>query len=100
MTIADTAHGRGLLVKIKDLKGEIEAEVDAQTDWLQDCSYDARNDLWVLVDGKKTRLILRSGTDRKKLRTYRRFRSKSRFMKPYPSRSFGCFCIYKNASSA
>ncbi len=67
VTIADTAHGRGLLVKIKDLKGEIKAEVDAQTDWLQDCSYDARNDRWVLVDGKKTRLILRSGTDGKKL---------------------------------
>jgi hypothetical protein len=67
VTIADTAHGRGLLVKIKDLKGEIEAEVDAQTDWLQDCSYDYRNDRWVLVDGKKTRLIFRSGTDGKKL---------------------------------
>jgi hypothetical protein len=67
VTIADTAHGRGLLVKIKDLKGEIEAEVDADTNWLQDCSYDVRNDLWVLVDGKKTRLLLRSGTDGKKL---------------------------------
>jgi hypothetical protein len=67
VTIADTAHGRGLLVKIKDLKGEIEAEVDADTNWLQDCSYDVRNDLWVLVDGKKTRLTLRSGNDGKKL---------------------------------
>lgn len=67
ITIADTANGRGLLVHIKDLKGEIEAEVDADTDWLQDCSYDARNDRWVLVDGKKTRLILRSGTTGAKL---------------------------------
>jgi hypothetical protein len=67
VTIADTVHGRGLLVQIKDLKGEIKAEVDAQTSWLQDCSYDPRNDLWVLVDGKKTRLVLRSGSSGAKL---------------------------------
>ena len=61
VTIADTGRGQGLLVNIKGLKGTIEARVDAQTSWLQDCSYNERNDLWTLVDGKKTRIVLRSG---------------------------------------
>ncbi|GCE05791.1 hypothetical protein [Dictyobacter aurantiacus] len=61
ITIADTGRGCGLLVNIKGLCGTIEARVDAQTSWLQDCSYDYRNDLWVLVDGKNTRIVLRSG---------------------------------------
>ncbi|GER88705.1 hypothetical protein KDW_28670 [Dictyobacter vulcani] len=61
VTIADTGRGQGLLVNIKGLKGTIEARVDARTSWLQDCSYNERNDLWTLVDGKKTRIVLRSG---------------------------------------
>ncbi|GCE27344.1 hypothetical protein KDA_28280 [Dictyobacter alpinus] len=66
VTIADTGRGRGLLVNIKGLKGTIEAQVDAQTNWLQDCSYDPGSDLWVLVDGKKTRIVLRAGTSGEK----------------------------------
>lgn len=61
-TLADTARGRGLLIRLKDGKGQIEAEVDAHTSWLQDCSYDYRNDYWVLVDGKNSRVDLRTGT--------------------------------------
>jgi hypothetical protein len=67
ITIADTGHGRGLLVRLKDGKGTIEAEVSTDTDWLQDCSYDERHDRWYLVDGKNTRIDIRTGVagDRK-----------------------------------
>ncbi|GCF10518.1 hypothetical protein [Dictyobacter arantiisoli] len=61
ITIADTGHGQGLLINITGLKGKIEARVNADTDWLQDCSYSVQHDLWTLVDGKKTRLIFRAG---------------------------------------
>lgn len=62
ITIADTARGRALLVKLTGYKGTIEHEIAVDTDWLQDCGYDLHNDCWYLVDGKKTRIILRSGT--------------------------------------
>ncbi|GAC1371200.1 MAG: hypothetical protein NVS2B12_22280 [Ktedonobacteraceae bacterium] len=62
ITIADTARGRGLLVNIKGLRGKIEVEVPVDTTWLQDCSYDYRHDRWLLVDGKNSRLVLRTGT--------------------------------------
>jgi len=62
ITVADTARGRALLVNIKGLKGTIEVEVFADTSWLQDCSYDQRHDRWLLVDGKNSRLVLRTGT--------------------------------------
>jgi hypothetical protein len=61
-TVADTGQGRALLVHLKDGKGKIEAEVVAPTTWLQDCCYDYRRDQWILVDGKNSRIILRSGT--------------------------------------
>jgi hypothetical protein len=61
ITVADTKRGRALMVRLKDGKGQIEAEVDAGTNWLQDCCYDIRNDRWFLVDGKNTRVILRNG---------------------------------------
>jgi hypothetical protein len=67
VTIADTGRGRGLLVRLQDLKGTIEAEVPADTTWLQDCSYNVAQDLWFLVDGKNSRIILRSGTSGDKL---------------------------------
>jgi hypothetical protein len=60
-TVADTGRGRALLVRIKDGTGQIETEVTADTTWLQDCSYDYRNDHWILVDGKHSRIILRTG---------------------------------------
>jgi hypothetical protein len=63
ITIADTGHGRALLVKIENGKGRIEAEVQADTNWLQDSVYDIRNDCWILVDGKNTRVTVRAGTD-------------------------------------
>jgi hypothetical protein len=62
VTVADTGRGRALLMHIKGGKGEIEAEVSAATSWLQDCFYDYRRDHWILVDGKNSRIILRSGT--------------------------------------
>lgn len=62
ITVADTARGRGLLVNIKGLEGKIEVEVPIDTTWLQDCSYDYRHDRWLLVDGKNSRLVLRTGT--------------------------------------
>ncbi len=61
-TVADTGRGRALLVYLKDGKGKIEAEVVASTTWLQDCYYDYQHDRWILVDGKHSRIILRSGT--------------------------------------
>jgi hypothetical protein len=60
-TVADTGRGRALLVHLKDGKGKIEAEVVASTTWLQDCYYDYRHDRWILVDGKHSRIILRTG---------------------------------------
>jgi hypothetical protein len=62
VTVADTGNGRGLLVNIQGLTGKIEAEVDAGTSWLQDCSYDPRQDFWFLVDGKNTCIQVRAGT--------------------------------------
>jgi hypothetical protein len=60
-TIADTVHGKALLVSLKGQKASIETEIDADTDWLQDCRYDARHNCWVLVDGKNSRVELRAG---------------------------------------
>jgi len=61
ITVADTGRGRALMVRINDGKGTIEAEVSADTTWLQDCAYDYRHDHWILVDGKNSRVSLRSG---------------------------------------
>lgn len=61
ITIADTGRGRALLVKLKDKKGTIETEVQADTSWLQDSLYDYRHDRWMLVDGKNSRIVLRTG---------------------------------------
>lgn len=63
ITLADTGRGRALMVKIKDGKGSIEREVNANTNWLQDSYYDYRSDSWILVDGKNTRVTVRSGTN-------------------------------------
>ncbi len=63
ITLADTGRGRALMVKIKDGKGTIEREVNAQTTWLQDSYYDQHSDAWILVDGKNTRVTVRSGTN-------------------------------------
>ncbi len=66
ITVADTGNGRALLVNIKDKKGKIESEVQANTNWLQDSFYDYRNDRWFLVDGKNTRITLRTGVSGEK----------------------------------
>lgn len=60
-TVADTVHGKALLVSLKGQKASVETEIDAGTDWLQDCRYDARHNCWVLVDGKNSRIVLRQG---------------------------------------
>jgi hypothetical protein len=64
-TVADTVNGRALLVRLErcDGPGSIEEVVAVDTDWLQDCRYDARYNSWVLVDGKRSRLLLREGSD-------------------------------------
>jgi hypothetical protein len=51
-----------LLVRIDEQgKGQIEHEVFIDTNWLQDSYYDQRHDTWLLVDGKNTRVVLKSG---------------------------------------
>src|SRR5579859_104140 len=62
ITIADTGRGRALLVKLRDGKGSIETEIQAETNWLQDSFYDYRHDRWLLVDGKHSRVTLTTGT--------------------------------------
>jgi hypothetical protein len=60
-TVADTVNGRALLARINE-RGEraiVEQEIDAGTNWLQDCRYDAERNSWILVDGKNSRLVLR-----------------------------------------
>lgn len=59
-TVADTVHGRAMLVRL-DTVGRVEEEVVADTNWLQDCSYDIRHNAWILVDGKHSRIHLRRG---------------------------------------
>ncbi len=59
-TVADTVGGRALLVQI-DKIGRVEEEIEAGTSWLQDCSYEVEHDTWILVDGKRSRIVLRRG---------------------------------------
>lgn len=62
ITLADTVRGRALMVSLDaDLKGHIEAEVFADTEWLQDCQYYIDYDRWILVDGKNSRVTVKSG---------------------------------------
>jgi hypothetical protein len=60
-TVADTVHGRALLVKLRAGRGDVINEIEVGTSWLQDCRYDDQHDCWILVDGKKSRIILRRG---------------------------------------
>jgi hypothetical protein len=60
-TVADTGHGRGLLVSLDESRGRVLLEVQAETDWLQDAQYSQHNDCWFLVDGKNSRVLRRSG---------------------------------------
>lgn len=60
-TVADTGHGRGLLVSLDEPHGRVLVEVQAETDWLQDCQYSQRDDCWFLVDGKNSRISKREG---------------------------------------
>lgn len=66
-TVADTVHGQALLVNLKGQQASVEVGIDAGTNWLQDCRYDARHNCWVLVDGKNSRIILRQGLSGKQL---------------------------------
>ena len=62
ITLADTVRGRALMVSLdEDLKGHIESEVFADTEWLQDCQYNIDYDRWILVDGKHSRVTVKSG---------------------------------------
>jgi len=60
-TVADTVHGKALLAKINKHGGHVEEEIDAGTNWLQDCHYDGAHNCWILVDGKNSRVSLRRG---------------------------------------
>lgn len=61
-TVADTVNGKALLVRLHERgSGVVEEEIDARTGWLQDCSYDAEHNAWILVDGKHSRVTLRRG---------------------------------------
>ncbi len=60
-TVADTVHGKALLVRTNKNGGHVEEEIDAGTNWLQDCHYDGTHNCWILVDGKNSRLSLRRG---------------------------------------
>ena len=60
-TVADTVHGKALLVRTNKKGGHVEEEVDAGTNWLQDCHYDSIHNCWILVDGKNSRISLRRG---------------------------------------
>jgi hypothetical protein len=60
-SVADTVHGRALLVRINGYEGHVEEEIEVGTSWLQACSYDAQYNCWILVDGKNSRVILRRG---------------------------------------
>jgi len=67
-TVADTGHGRALMVRLSAGRGSIETEVQADTNWLQDSFYDYQHDRWLLVDGKNSRVILWTGTAEHKAR--------------------------------
>lgn len=72
-TVADTVHGRALLVRFNKpgKPASIEEEIDAGTSWLQDCSYHYEYNAWVLVDGKNSRIVLRHGlSGRKNIATF------------------------------
>ncbi len=60
-TVADTVHGRALLVHLHGNIGRVEEEINAETNWLQDGQYSAEHDCWVLVDGKNSRVVVRGG---------------------------------------
>jgi hypothetical protein len=60
-TVADTVHGKALLVRTNKNGGHVVEEIDAGTNWLQDCHYDGTHNCWILVDGKNSRLSLRRG---------------------------------------
>lgn len=60
-TVADTVHGKALLVTMNEQGGRVEEEVDAGTSWLQDCRYDGNYNGWILVDGKNSRVMMRGG---------------------------------------
>jgi len=60
-TVADTVHGRALLVHLHGNTGRVEEEINAETNWLQDGQYNAEHDCWVLVDGKNSRVVVRGG---------------------------------------
>ena len=66
-TVADTVNGRALLVRLdKQGRGHIESQVDAGTNWLQDCHYSSEHNCWILVDGKNSRVVLRDGSSGEK----------------------------------
>ncbi len=68
-TVADTVHGRALLVHLHGSTGHVEEEIYAETSWLQDCQYNTKHDCWVFVDGKNSRILLRGGRSGEKSRT-------------------------------
>jgi hypothetical protein len=62
-TVADTVNGTALLVRLdhSGQQGHVEESIEAGTSWLQDASYHAQSNTWVLVDGKQSCIHLRQG---------------------------------------
>ncbi|MEO7019701.1 MAG: hypothetical protein ABI234_06085 [Ktedonobacteraceae bacterium] len=60
-TVADTGHGRALMVSLENERGRVLLEIQAETDWVQDAQYSERHDCWFLVDGKNSRVLRYSG---------------------------------------
>ncbi|MEM7030112.1 MAG: hypothetical protein AAF629_11145 [Chloroflexota bacterium] len=62
-TVADTGRGKALLIHQDGRLARVKSSIHIETTWLQDCTYLPEQDIWVLVDGQNSRLVLRSGLD-------------------------------------
>lgn len=60
-SVVDTERGRVLIVEYTS--GQVVASVSVVTRWLQDALYDANQKRWLLVDGEKSRILIRKGND-------------------------------------
>lgn len=58
-TVADSGHGRALLVSMQsEKKVHIEREITLETEWLADCFYDEERALWWLLDAHNSHVVL------------------------------------------
>ncbi len=65
-TVADSAHGRALLVKMPLSKNAyIEREINLDTEWLADCFYDKERGIWWLLDAHNSHVVMFSEESKK-----------------------------------